>query len=197
MVDEGERDNKGFSGLSSLISNVTPVEETQEIMDIKDEVTNDIGPRKIVQERGWSSGLEYIREWFSEHRGKVIILAIFAGLYIWFTWPTTPTKESSPQTTATPKPSPVFEKPAIGTTTFNAAQIRWALREEIRLDTMRNYISSQSAIDAYNMMVDDFNRRAGHFKYYDSDMNTAKRDIERVRSQIVAEAIADAGKLSN
>jgi hypothetical protein len=63
MVDEGERDNKGFSGLSSLISNVTPVEETQEIMDIKDEVTNDIGPRKIVQERGWSSGLEYIREW--------------------------------------------------------------------------------------------------------------------------------------
>lgn len=198
MADEVGRENKGFSGLSSMVSNVAPVEAIEEDLTDEEEGRNNAVPQRITvkQERDWSGTLQFVREWIGEKKGGLIVLAIFAGIWLISTWPSTPTNTANPTNTATSvKTSPKFEKPPIGTTTFNTAQIRWALREKIRLETINKYISSDAAIDAYNLMVDDYNRRAGHFKYYQSDMDQAQRDVNSMLSEITAEAIADARKL--
>jgi len=87
------------------------------------------------------------------------------------------------------------DMPPIGSEyTFTLAQIRWVLREDIRIEAMRDIVNSRnaSAVDNFNSMVSNYNARVAEFRYIIQDMEYAQREIEAIRSQIVWEAVNEA-----
>lgn len=83
----------------------------------------------------------------------------------------------------------VYTKPPLGTgQTFSTAELRWILREEIRIETMRPRLRSNYAVHEFNYLVDNYNSCAKG-QYYDNSMSVAKQDVENDRSSIVNEAI--------
>jgi len=88
-----------------------------------------------------------------------------------------------------------YDMPPIGAEyTFTIAQIRWILREGIRIEVMRNIVnpSNATAVDKFNSIVSDYNARVSEFRYIAQDMENAQREIEAIRSQIVWEAANEA-----
>ncbi|WP_296702471.1 hypothetical protein [Thiocapsa sp. UBA6158] len=104
------------------------------------------------------------------------------------------TRTSTPSNTAPTAatqsvPSLEFKFPPIGTGHhLNVSEIRWCLREDIWIEAQRPLATTNSEIDRFNAMVDDYNRRCGSYRYYDDAFNRAKRDVESLRSAIVTKA---------
>ncbi|MCY3763101.1 MAG: hypothetical protein OXH50_17785 [Gemmatimonadetes bacterium] len=65
------------------------------------------------------------------------------------------------------------------------AQIRWCLREEIRLEALRGLLKANPEIDRFNTIVSEYNRRCSSFRYRPGTLERAKREIEAVRADIV------------
>lgn len=80
-----------------------------------------------------------------------------------------------------------YQKPKIKGAAFSMSEIRWAIREQIRLDTLKNMNLNSSGIDAYNHMVDEYNRCASEFKYRGNAYKDAKAEVEKERATIVRE----------
>ncbi len=101
---------------------------------------------------------------------------------------------SSAPSTYTPSRTPSsleFSKPQAGTNkVLSVAQIRWCLREDMRIETKRPYTNMDWEVDAFNEMVSDYNQRCGSFHYRRGTLERARREVEAMRSQIVAEALA-------
>lgn len=215
MSDGSGDKDRGFSGLSSMVSNVEALgvdsEPTQTPKgDVGSSTPSDRRQEPFIQDqirtkpkKSWS----WIGDWIVPNASKIISLLIILAIIYWVdqdnSVPTSSPPPSSPgiSNPATPpppntSPSMTFEKPATGTATFSAANIRWALKEEIKLEAMRNLVTTDAGIDAYNAMIDDYNSRAGEYRYYQADMDRAKRDVESMRSQIVTEAIAEARRIN-
>ncbi|OQX62711.1 MAG: hypothetical protein B5M56_05565 [Desulfococcus sp. 4484_241] len=90
----------------------------------------------------------------------------------------------------------LYEKPPVGTNhVHSVSQIRWCVRESIRIDTMRDLIDSNEGVDKFNKIVADYNRRCGSYRYRIGTLDRARREVEANRSQIVAKAIRDAKTL--
>jgi peptidoglycan hydrolase-like protein with peptidoglycan-binding domain len=112
---------------------------------------------------------------------------------------------SYPQSTQTPAvqtPSTAqggglqYTKPSVGTdNVLPLAEIRWCIREGIRIEAMRDVINTNAGIEEFNRVVDDYNSRCGNYRYRDGSHSQAKREVEAYRSQIVAEAIREASQL--
>ena len=68
-------------------------------------------------------------------------------------------------------------------------QIRWCERQRIRIETLKNYVKSDFAIQKINYLIDDFNNRCSSFKYREKDFSQAKREVEHIREEIVQESI--------
>jgi hypothetical protein len=86
-----------------------------------------------------------------------------------------------------------YDMPPVGTSqSLTVSQIRWVLRESIRIDAMRDVVTTNDAINKFNNIVNNYNMRGVKFRYYKRDMQHAQRDIEAVRSKIVSEAISEA-----
>lgn len=100
---------------------------------------------------------------------------------------------SSAPSTYTPSrttPSLEFSKPPVGTNKLlSVSQIRWCLREDMRIEAKRTYANTDWEIDAFNAMVSDYNPRCGSFQYRGGTLERAKREVEGMRAQIVAEAL--------
>ncbi|NGP53582.1 peptidoglycan-binding domain-containing protein [Thioalkalivibrio sp. XN8] len=71
------------------------------------------------------------------------------------------------------------------------AEIRWCLREDIRLEAIRPEVNSLAIQTKFNLSVEDYNRRCGSFQYRRGALSAAKRDVEPLRSAIVAEALRE------
>lgn len=102
--------------------------------------------------------------------------------------------DSSPARVTPPPPAevspPTFEVPAVGyNLLLSAAQIRWCLREEIRIDTERGYANTEAEIDAFNAHVADYNQRCGSFRYRSGALERAQREVDGMRLAIVAEVV--------
>lgn len=128
---------------------------------------------------------------------------IFIGLYVGFigyaTFDDSPKKSNPPvivkETTTVEKPAPVvtppqepekpkYEKPDIKGKLFNRAEIRWTLREQIRLETLENMNLTNAGIAAYNQMVEEYNYCASEYRYYPRDYSAAEQDVEQERDSI-------------
>ncbi len=120
--------------------------------------------------------------------------------------PSTPQSYGYPQSSPAPAvraPSSAqnaglqYTKPSVGTNNvLSVAQIRWCIREGIRIEAMRSVIDSNAEVGKFNRIVDDYNSRCGSYRYRQGSQSRAERDVESYRSQIVAEAIREARKLS-
>ena len=89
-----------------------------------------------------------------------------------------------------------YTRPSVGTdNVLPVTEIRWCIRERIRIEAMRDVINTNAGIDKLNRFVDDYNSRCGSYRYRDSSHSQAKREVETYRSQIVAEAIREASQL--
>ncbi len=99
---------------------------------------------------------------------------------------------ASPTASAEQPPKIVYKKPAIRGIVFNRSEIRWAIRERIRLDTLKNMNLNDKGIDKYNQMVDEYNHCASEFKYRKGDYESAKADVEKERNKIVKDIQAEA-----
>ncbi len=86
-----------------------------------------------------------------------------------------------------------FEMPPVGRDNIlNLPQLRWYVREKIRIETMRNLASNNRAIGEFNAMVDNFNSRCGNFRYKQGLLARAQADIDAIKDQIIADAKRDA-----
>lgn len=108
---------------------------------------------------------------------------------------------SPPAQTATPSYSPPPAEPQapshlqesmppVGQNqVLSTAQIRYCLAEDIRMEsaksTLNNYIESD--VDRFNAMVADYNSRCGRFRYRRGALESAQREIEPYRNQLLSE----------
>jgi peptidoglycan hydrolase-like protein with peptidoglycan-binding domain len=74
---------------------------------------------------------------------------------------------------------------------LSVAQLRWCLREDMRIETFEQRLS-YSEPKRFGVMVSDYNRRCTRFRYRDRDLARARRDIDGARKWIVEEAFAEA-----
>ncbi len=89
-----------------------------------------------------------------------------------------------------------YTKPSVGTNNvLSVPEIRWCIREGIRIEAMRDIPENNTGIDKYNRIVDDYNSRCGSYRYRQGSQSRAERDVEAYRSQIISEAIRDARQL--
>lgn len=80
-----------------------------------------------------------------------------------------------------------FSKPPVGRdNVLNVAELRWCIREEIRLDTLRPLPRTNSHRNEFKRLVSDYNRRCGSYRYREGTLARARREVEQNRSEIVA-----------
>lgn len=210
--DQKKGEGKGFAGLESLVSDVDTTQivssapKAQSASPARSAVpppSQSTQPKQPSQRNTYqqptrpssgSSGNKWI--WW--------IVAIVGLLWI-IDQPNkktpSPTSVSSPSVrSATPsysqpvQPSvpsaPQESKPPVGQDlVLSAAQIRYCLAEDIRMDAaklvLNNY--SESDVDRFNEMVKDYNSRCGSFRYHRGALESARRDVEPHRSKLQAE----------
>lgn len=122
-----------------------------------------------------------------------------------YTQPSSSQNYSSPQST----PAPVvqtqsatqstglqYTKPSVGSNNvLSVPEIRWCIREGIRIEAMRDIIDNNAGIDEFNRVVNDHNSRCGSYRYRQGSQSRAERDVEAYRSKIVSEAISEARQM--
>ena len=69
---------------------------------------------------------------------------------------------------------------------LNVAQIRWCLREEIRIETLRPRATTNAEIEQFNRLVSGYNSRCGSYRYRPAALARAQLDVEEQRREIVA-----------
>jgi hypothetical protein len=206
---------QGFAGLSSMVSDVDMTVEPpeQKTQNKPGPATNNPQPRATssqedhvakpapqayqapVQPSGGSSG------------GKWLLgIGAVIGV-IWLVWAsgnkntsspssytpsnyaTAPTSQSSVSEPQAPR-RPSEEMPPAGRDhVLGAAQIRYCLAEDIRMEAAKGSLSSyaDSDVDQFNAMVADYNSRCGAFKYRSGALESARSDIEPFRFELAAE----------
>lgn len=111
----------------------------------------------------------------------------------------TPPATSAPVATVTsPNASPTSmaaseDKPPIGgDIVLSSAQLRYCLAQRIRIDGADKAVNaaSQTDIDRFNAMVNDFNARCPKARYRTNTMSTVKAEVEARRSQLETEGAA-------
>lgn len=91
----------------------------------------------------------------------------------------------------------LYSKPIIGENlTLTEYEISWCLREEIRLETMKNHLETEEALNFYNQKVEDYNKRCAYNQYLEKDYGVAKRKVNGLRESIVASSIQEIQKIN-
>ncbi len=81
-----------------------------------------------------------------------------------------------------------FSQPPVGDDNpLSIAQIRWCLREDIRIEALRPMATTNPQIDQFNLVVDNYNRRCGSYRYHEDTLTRAQQELETMRPQTVAE----------
>lgn len=82
-----------------------------------------------------------------------------------------------------------FARPVAGTDRIlTAAEIRWCLREDIRIGTLRSLAVSNPQIDRFNGIVSGYNQRCVSFRYNARVLDRAEEEIQGVRTEIISTA---------
>jgi hypothetical protein len=93
---------------------------------------------------------------------------------------------------------PEYEKPPVSKNHGHSlAQIRWCVREAIRIETVRYYMDSsdREAVEEFIKFVKDYNLRCASYRYRRGSLKRAQDEVEANRNQIENEAIRYARKL--
>lgn len=85
---------------------------------------------------------------------------------------------------------PSEDRPPVGTgNVLGAAQIRYCLAEDIRMNAAKSAISgyNEADVDRFNGMVADYNSRCSSFKYRRGSLESARAEVEGFRADLEAE----------
>lgn len=218
MINEKNKEKKGFSGLSDLSSKID-FDDNPNSLD-----ANIISPSPTIQsqekvhsfslqEDGNNSPSSSFSPPKSRHRNLplIIFLIITVGYFIFI--PTLLDKQKSKnfslssssslqsdiqKTTKNFQHSEIqYIKPPVGTShRHSVLELQWCLRERVRLGAMKDYIYTDRALAIYNHLITDYNKRCGEFLYSKYDLPQAQQYIESYREQITTEAIDEAKQLN-
>jgi len=225
MAGKDDKNKKGFSGLSDLVSDIsvtsgqtgvnrdtgtkpppspkpTPA-KPREILPQEQHQSPTVSPVGLPSgsgQGGGSSGAKWVIFSFA----VVIVVAIWLAeiddprIAEPHHSPPTPSRSYAPTTTSTTSPptsstlhAPTIqcEKPPVGQEhVLSLPQICWCLREDIRLEAIRDVADTGTEVARFNCLVADYNSRCGSYRYYASTLEQAERAIEPHRSEIAAEA---------
>lgn len=94
-------------------------------------------------------------------------------------------EESRDTSTRTRSSDLEFSRPPIGNNVLlSVEQIRWCLRENIRIDVLRPLATTRSQIDKFNDLVNDYNLRCRSYRYREGSMTRAQREVQSVNDEI-------------
>lgn len=89
-----------------------------------------------------------------------------------------------------------YTKPPVGTgKLLSVPEIRWCVRESIRIEAMMGIVDTKEDIDEFNRIVNDYKNRCSRYRCRQGAKQLAERDVEAYRSQIIAEAVRGAKQL--
>ena len=94
--------------------------------------------------------------------------------------PTTqePSTPSTAPASVPPIPELRYEMPPPGTDLIlSMPQLRWCLREDVRIEDDRDNPMIQGEVDAFNLLVDRYNARCASFRYRQGDWERARREV--------------------
>ena len=83
------------------------------------------------------------------------------------------------------------QPPAGRDNVLNVAQIRWCLREQIRIETLRPLPTTNADVEEFNRIVSGYNKRCGSYRYRPGALARAEREVEQQRREIVAKIPPD------
>ena len=201
---ENNKYKLGFSGLADLVTDLSTlpdVELSQESSNLsqgnlRHESVAIPLPKETSSPSPQAKGVNW----------KWVLGLIGAGiLIIWMAYTPAKNPQHPPQpysssqriqptpSPSTAKPSDIYyDKPPVGTGhSLSVPQIRWCVREQIRLDAMRGRSANNAKIGYFNTLVDDYNARCSRFKYRKGALEQARRDVELERGRITNEAIQE------
>ena len=217
-----DKNKKGFSGLSSLASEVDETvaeqasrnEQAQKSADSQREGKPQPSPRTGAPTASRAPPPKSDQEVVASGTSRVPTSSSSGAKWFWglvgigvLIWlfnvaqedsrrpsrtPSYTPPSSSPSYAPTPTPGAQvsdleFTRPPVGdNNVLSVAQIRWCLREDIRIEVLRPLPTTNSQIDQFNAVVSDYNRRCGSYRYRQGTLTRAQREVERVRAQIVA-----------
>lgn len=96
---------------------------------------------------------------------------------------------ASPSPPAVPearRPELTFVQPPIGRKhVLSLAQIRWCLREDMRLDHYRLRALGQAQITAFNTAISEYNSRCSSYRYRQGTLARAQREVEGERARLL------------
>ena len=73
---------------------------------------------------------------------------------------------------------------------LDAAQIRYCLSEDIRLDAARDVVSADADVDRFNSMINDYNSRCASYRYRRQVFESVQREVQSNRTSLQAEGVA-------
>lgn len=211
MGNEGKSLPRGFSGISTMVSDVKDVvdeakNQAQKHTNVKVQETDTSNNQESsVEDTITFNQNNKTYEGSSKLKWLLGICAII--IYIMFSSgssqkqnivpPRNAYTPTAPTTNVVPIPIKseklTFEMPPVGrNTVLNLPQLRWFFREKIKIEKMRNLVSNKKAMVEFNAMVDDFNSRCGSFRYHQHEFAQAEKEINAIREQIIADAKKDA-----
>lgn len=211
--EQKKGENKGFAGLSSLVSDVDttspqpapkkePAASAPNAGQSAQPRPQPNQQRQTYQEPAQpSSGGSSAGKW-------VLGIAAVIGVF-WLIGQANKTTTTSsapayypPEQTATPSYAPPAETqapsrpeesmPPVGQNqVLSTAQIRYCLAEDIRMESAKSAINNyiDADVDRFNAMVADYNSRCSSFRYQTNnrgrnDLNSAQRDIEPFKVEL-------------
>ena len=213
METKNEIENSGFAALASLASDIGETLVKAESLSKENSAIDSRNIEESKKTNKTATGSKF--SW--KIAVTVCVVALFFAnkmeLFSSSVSPVSNSSQSQPTRTAQPlvkKPSQTspakqsqsvtdtkytIEKPPVGEgRVLSRAQIRWCQEQKIRLDAMETKIdtSSETSVNIFNMQVNDYNSRCGHFRYRVGDLESAKRDVEKRRTEIWNEGLLQA-----
>jgi hypothetical protein len=194
-----KNENRGFSGLDSLASDVDDL-----LQSAKAERIRNAARAPLVAPHPDESSRNQLGSTVSRpvERDRTIpwawiVGAIGIGAFIWFgatskDRPRSSDYSSSSSSQPQQSPQPIEKKPPVGKNlVLNEAQITYCLAENVRMEAANSILdnSSDAQIDRFNSLVDDFNSRCSDYRYYDSNMQRARSNVESRRQALTIEGM--------
>jgi hypothetical protein len=195
-----DQDKKGFAGLDSLITKVDPPTVTPPSPEntVPTQAPMTAAPRQVY------TGTPTTGSKSSGTIGWWLIGLVLLAVIVYFS-----NSNNSPQSTGSYQapsvpvqsaPEPTYSSaeettPPVGNDlAFDRSEIRYCLSQDIRMAAWQGQVnqSSQSAIDAFNAAVTDYNARCTHYRYRDGDLESVRSEVEANRVMLTQQGIDQA-----
>ncbi len=188
---------KGFAGLERLASPTPEVSNNAKAHDemaasshshesLRPAEPQPDNERKIDSQSQKKKPFAGVTDWFDAKPSRWLLL-IGLAVVVFAVWPTkqNPTTQRGSVPAVTEPSVPSYGSNNV----FSDREIRYCLEEEIRLSAWQAAVNTQSqtAIDAFNRAVGDYNARCSSYRYRRGALERVRSDVESRRYSLEQE----------